>query len=448
MKDLSIETRNDAKSIFMAGVNSAHPKEAIVNTLSCKTTNEDADRSVIQSLESGNFDSVIILAFGKASILMTEGALSCISPQFISETPLVITNYENLEFRNNMEILGASHPIPNNDGLNAAKHVVKIISRAKKGQLVLALISGGASALLPSPPSSISLEEKCATTQLLLDSGASIHEINTVRKHISTLKGGQFAGLVRPASLHSLILSDVLDNNPTTIASGMASGDPTTFSESIAICRRNNLWGYIPNSVKKYLEDGLRGIIRETPSPDNSIFDGVGHTIVGSNTISLYAMNRKAKALGYRTQIISKSLAGEARNAGENLASYLLEPVQAPTAYLAGGETTVNVTGAGVGGRNQELSLAFALKAHTMPNQQPWVFLSAGTDGIDGPTDAAGGIVDQETILRISGTGQDPEQMLVNNDAYHALTCSSDILITGSTGTNVADLQVLLVHPI
>lgn len=378
---------------------------------------------------------------------MTEGALECVPEDLLIEAPVAVTSYENVIQHGKIQILGAGHPIPNADGLKAARKIAKTVRAAKADELILALISGGASALLPMPPPSITLEDKRNATQLLLTSGADIHEINTVRKHLSELKGGGLARLAYPAALQVLILSDVLDNDPGTIASGPTAGDLTTFSDAKGVFLRRGIWEQIPNSIQAHLDRGCDGLIDETTLPEDEIFRDVSNTIVGSNLISLDSICQSAKSAGYDVQIVSKALTGEARSVAEKFLMRASAPIERPTAFVAGGETTVTVRGSGLGGRNQEMALTFAIDADSRFNNLSWVFLSGGTDGIDGPTDAAGGLVDPGTIARIHNAGYDPRLLLDNNDAYHALDHAGDLLVTGATGTNVADLQILLIHP-
>ena len=378
---------------------------------------------------------------------MTEGALECVPEDLLIEAPVAVTSYENVIQHGKIQILGAGHPIPNADGLKAARKIAKTVRAAKADELILALISGGASALLPMPPPSITLEDKRNATQLLLTSGADIHEINTVRKHLSELKGGGLARLAYPAALQALILSDVLDNDPGTIASGPTAGDLTTFSDAKGVFLRRGIWEQIPNSIQAHLDRGCDGLIDETTLPEDEIFRDVSNTIVGSNLISLDSICQSAKSAGYDVQIVSKALTGEARSVAEKFLMRASAPIDRPMAFVAGGETTVTVRGSGLGGRNQEMALTFAIDADSRFNNLSWVFLSGGTDGIDGPTDAAGGLVDPGTIARIHNAGYDPRLLLDNNDAYHALDHAGDLLVTGATGTNVADLQILLIHP-
>jgi len=444
------QMRGHARTMFADAVAAADPRAAVVRTLH-KQPNSSQIQSTAkpQSFQLQEFSrrKVRVVAFGKAAITMTEGALECVPEDLLIEAPVAVTSYENVIQHGKIQILGAGHPIPNADGLKAARKIAKTVRAAKADELILALISGGASALLPMPPPSITLEDKRNATQLLLTSGADIHEINTVRKHLSELKGGGLARLAYPAALQALILSDVLDNDPGTIASGPTAGDLTTFSDAKGVFLRRGIWEQIPNSIQAHLDRGCNGLIDETTLPEDEIFRDVSNTIVGSNLISLDSICQSAKSAGYDVQIVSKALTGEARSVAEKFLMRASAPIERPTAFVAGGETTVTVRGSGLGGRNQEMALTFAIDADSRFNNLSWVFLSGGTDGIDGPTDAAGGLVDPGTIARIHNAGYDPRLLLDNNDAYHALDHAGDLLVTGATGTNVADLQILLIHP-
>ena len=444
------QMRGHARTMFADAVAAADPRAAVVRTLH-KQPNSSQIQSTAkpQSFQLQEFSrrKVRVVAFGKAAITMTEGALECVPEDLLIEAPVAVTSYENVIQHGKIQILGAGHPIPNADGLKAARKIAKTVRAAKADELILALISGGASALLPMPPPSITLEDKRNATQLLLTSGADIHEINTVRKHLSELKGGGLARLAYPAALQVLILSDVLDNDPGTIASGPTAGDLTTFSDAKGVFLRRGIWEQIPNSIQAHLDRGCDGLIDETTLPEDEIFRDVSNTIVGSNLISLDSICQSAKSAGYDVQIVSKALTGEARSVAEKFLMRASAPIERPTAFVAGGETTVTVRGSGLGGRNQEKALTFAIDADSRFNNLSWVFLSGGTDGIDGPTDAAGGLVDPGTIARIHNAGYDPRLLLDNNAAYHALDHAGDLLVTGATGTNVADLQILLIHP-
>jgi hydroxypyruvate reductase len=293
----------------------------------------------------------------------------------------------------------------------------------------------------------VTLAEKVAVTDLLLRSGADIHELNTVRKHLSRLKGGGLAAAARPAAVEALILSDVIGDDPSTIASGLTAPDPTTFGDARAVLVRRGVWDRAPAAVRARIERGCRGEEPETPKPGDPIFARVANRIIGSNGLSLDAAAGKARDLGYGTAVASRALAGEAREAAASLLGRILDGPRAgetPRAVLAGGETTVTIRGGGRGGRNQEMALAFALAAERSGPRGSWVFLSAGTDGRDGPTDAAGAVVDGSTLARGRRAGLDPRRALDDNDSYAFLDAAGALLRTGATGTNVADLQVFL----
>jgi glycerate 2-kinase len=400
---------------------------------------------------SGNWSKVHVIAFGKAACPMIKAALDSIPAQYLSGQAIAVTNYENVRAVPGVNVIGAAHPLPDAAGFNAAKLCAKTAQGAKEGELVLVLVSGGGSALIPYPVDPVTLQEKSLTTDLLLASGATINQINCVRKHLSQLKGGGLARMVAPADLHTLILSDVIGDDLSAIASGPTVPDETTFSDAVDILKNKYVWQKVPDSVRDYLESGQQGKARETPKSDESFFTTSSHTLCGSNKISVDAIMKAAREQGFEAILYSDNLCGEARDEAEKLALYAKNQFSKagnqPLALLAGGETTVTIKGNGRGGRNQEMALAFAIRAEEQALPGDWVFLSGGTDGRDGPTDAAGGMVDSCTIQRILAAGMNPSELLANNDSYNALNASHDLLMTGATGTNVADLQVLLIQP-
>jgi hydroxypyruvate reductase len=455
--------RQHALQIFQAGVDAADPYQAVKNSLN------------LAELAGGK---IHLIAFGKAACAMAQAAVELIPAQRLAGAGIAVTNYENVRTVANVEVLGAGHPLPNADGFFAAQKIAERVSQAQADDTLLVLISGGGSALLPYPVSGISLAEKIATTDLLLACGATINKINCVRKHLSQLKGGGLARLAAPAKVHALILSDVLGDDLSTIASGTTVPDTSTYSEAITVLQTKGVWVRVPKSVQQHLETGAQGLIAETPKTDDAGFKQSSYVLCASNTVSLKAAQAAAEQLGYHTQIYSEQLCGIARDEAEQLAIYATQKLIIPTlqrgnavdapaspnagalpdefprqsvgtikvALLAGGETTVNLKGNGKGGRNQEFALAFALAAqkHGLKN---WTLLSGGTDGRDGPTDAAGGVVDADSLQNMINAGINPSEYLDNNDAYTALNSANDLLITGATGTNVADLQILLLHP-
>ena len=415
--------RPNAHQIFQAGIAAANPYDAV------------KQHFVLDE----NYSKIHIIAFGKAACAMANAAQELIPPNLLGET-IAVTNYENVVAVENIEMIGASHPLPDSAGFEAAKRIAEIAKNAKFDELVLVLISGGGSALIPYPVDSISLDEKIATTNLLLSCGATIDEINCIRKHLSQLKGGNLANKIAPAKCHALILSDVLGDDLSVIASGTTVADESTFAEAIAILKSKNVWHDAPQSVKNYLEKA----ISETPK----VIENVTNTLIGSNEMSVETAVKAAQLLGYEVIRYDYPLCGEAREVAEEfvLAAKNTRFENEKIALITGGETTVTLRGNGKGGRNQEMAFAFAIAAEKHGLTNEWVFLSGGTDGIDGVSPAAGGIVDAGTLQRMKNAGVIPDELLENNDSYHALKSSNDLLMTGATGTNVADLQILLIH--
>ena len=315
---------------------------------------------------------------------------------------------------------------------------------AGAGDLVICLISGGGSALLPLPAEGITLEEKQAVTKLLLACGAPIEHINAVRKHISRIKGGQLARLAAPAAVESLLLSDVIGDPLDVIGSGPTAPDVSTFAEVSRILDHYAIRDRVPASILDRIDRGVRGEIPETPKPGDPIFARVRNTVIGGGRLALDAAARAARALGYRTLVLSSTIQGETREIARMHAAIAREvaehgrPVKPPACLISGGETTVTIKGAGLGGRNQEFALAAALEIHGLPNV---VVFSAGTDGTDGPTDAAGAIADGQTLDR----NPDAARYLDDNDSYRYFQPLGDLVMTGPTNTNVMDVRIMLI---
>ncbi|MDD1620991.1 MAG: DUF4147 domain-containing protein [Methylococcaceae bacterium] len=444
--------RQHAIAFFQAGVAAADPYLAVMRVLMADGEHLQLRLDLADAAKprTGNWPRIHLIAFGKAARAMAAAARDTIPLHRLVGRGIAVTNYDNASNLENIDVIGAGHPLPDTEGLRAAKIIAERARNAQHGDLVLVLVSGGGSALLPAPADVLTLEEKIATTDLLLACGASINQINCVRRHLSRLKGGGLARLAAPADLHALILSDVIGDDVSAIASGPTVPDDTTFSDAIAVLQSYKVWEQVPNTVQAYLKQGAQGLQPDTPKSGDAIFENTSYTLIGSNTISVDAVVSAAKQ-DFHVELYSKHLRGEARLAAEKLAIYaknlLTKGITQPTAIIAGGETTVTLSGNGKGGRNQEMALAFALAAQQHGLTSEWSFLSGGTDGRDGPTDAAGGIVDSGTLLRIRQTGLDPLAMLNHNDAYPALKAANDLLMTGATGTNVADLQILLLSP-
>lgn len=442
--------RQHAGAAFQAGVAAADPYAAVVGHLHVADACLAIGTNPMTSRQ-GRWSKIHLIAFGKAACRMAEAARDALTERFPCPQGLIVTNRENAQAIDGFETMLAGHPLPDADGLQAAARVVERVTAAQTGELVLALISGGGSALLPCPVAGVRLDDKIRVTQSLLACGADIAQINCVRKHLSRLKGGGLARLAAPADVHALILSDVLGDDLSAIASGPTVADPSTFAAAIAILRHYDIWAELPATVKNHLQQGADGLQDETVKPNDPLLKSVGQDLIGSNAISLHAVEQVCRAQGYQTQIFSQQLCGEARREAAQLAEHCHQLSQTklkqPTAILAGGETTVTLQGTGLGGRNQELALAFALSAERIGLTGSWTFLSGGSDGRDGPTDAAGGMVDPQSLQRMRQAGINPAQALDNNDSYHALRAADDLLITGATGTNVADLQIVLLHP-
>jgi hydroxypyruvate reductase len=352
-----------------------------------------------------------------------------------------------------LKIIEAGHPIPDRAGLQGAQQITGLLQNATERDLVLCLISGGGSALMTAPVTGISLTDLQALTQVLLACGATINEINTIRKHISQLKGGQLARLAAPGTVVSLILSDVVGDPLDVIASGPTVPDSSTFHDAWVVLSRYGVVDDIPASVRAHLSAGLKGEIADTPKPGDSIFKRVQNVIVGSNRLAARAAAEKATQLGFDTVLLTTFIEGEAREVGRIAAGLAKGMVRGetmhpagkllsePACLILGGETTVTLQGDGKGGRNQEMALAAALALAGWENV---LITCLATDGTDGPTDAAGAFVDGTTITRAAKLGLDAADYLTNNDAYHFFERLGDLLITGPTRTNVNDLTLIL----
>lgn len=388
-----------------------------------------------------------VVGMGKASARMAQ-ALEEILGDHITGG-LVVTAPGYLAPTRRIEVVEAAHPVPDERSLSAARRIAAIVDEAEEDDLVLVLISGGGSALLTLPAQGVSLADLMEANELLLRSGANIQEINAVRKHLSQVKGGQLARRAAPAQLLSLILSDVPGDPLDAIASGPTSPDPTTFQDAAEVLRRYQLWEQVPPPVRARIEAGLRGGVPETPKPGDPLFERVENLIVGSGRTAAEAAAEAASERGFTPLVLTTTLEGEAREVGKFFSALARElvrfgrPAPLPALLIAAGETTVTVRGDGKGGRNQEFALSAALGIDGVPGV---ALLSLGTDGRDGPTDAAGGLVDGGTAARIRAAGLDPEEALAQNDSYTALKAAGDLLVTGPTGTNVADLVLLAVR--
>ena len=339
-----------------------------------------------------------------------------------------------------VRLIEAGHPVPDARGEAAARALLDLVRTAAADDLVIVLISGGGSALAASPAPPITLEEKRAVTKLLLEAGATINELNAVRKHLSAFKGGQLARAASPARVVTLVLSDVIGDPLDVIASGPTVPDPSTFADAVEVLRGRAVWDRTPAAVRSRLEAGLRGEVEETPKPGDAVLARVENRVIGNNTLVTEAAVRRAAALGYRPTLLTRALEGEARVVAADLVARAAA-LPPPACLVAAGETTVTVRGRGLGGRCQEVALAAAL---AIGGRRELTLLAGGTDGTDGPTDAAGGLVDGDTVGRMTAASVDGRAALEDNDANPALAASGDLLVSGPTCTNLLDLYVVL----
>jgi len=437
------QAREDALAIFQAGVKAVDPAQAIKNHLILVENRLTVGK---KTYDLSGFDRISVVGTGKASAAMARGVEEILGKRLNSG--LVITKYGHALPLGKVQVIEAGHPVPDEAGIQGARQIVHFLEQRNEKDLVFFLISGGGSALLPLPVGELTLEDKQIVTKILLSVGANIHEINTLRKHLSQVKGGRLAKVACPASLISLVLSDVIGDDLGSIASGPTVPDHTTFADCLDILDKYQITDRLPSVVVDILNKGIRGEIEETPKPGDSIFDRAQNLIIGSNILAVKAAVKRAEELGYNTLILSTFIEGETRDVARVHAAIAKEilnsgnPVKRPACVISGGETTVTIRGRGKGGRNQEFSLAAALDIHGLGNI---VVFSAGTDGTDGPTDAAGAIADGMTVSRARKLRLNPDQYLRENDSYHFFEALNDLIITGPTYTNVMDLRIVLV---
>ena len=437
-----LELRTHAREIFFAGLAAVDPVTAIKNRVQLRRNLLQVDH---QSYNLDTIGKIVVLGCGKAAAPMAL-ALEGLLGDRISSGAVVVKYGHGLKLKR-IVVLEAGHPIPDEAGVRAAHQITQTLISCGERDLVFFLVSGGGSALLPYPADGLSIADKQRTTSLLLNSGATIAEVNAVRKHLSHLKGGQLARLAAPAKVVSLILSDVVGDAVEAIASGPTAPDSSTYAECLDILTRYRLCDRLPVAVIEHLVMGSRGEIAETPKDFSATFERVQNVIIANNRMAVSAARRRAEALGYRSVVFSDALEGESRIAARSFSTFVKKiietdkPILCPACVISGGETTVTVRGNGVGGRNQEFALAAAIELHGVDKI---VLLSAGTDGSDGPTDAAGAIIDGTTVERAVAMGLDPVAFLNENDSYHLLQAINDLFFTGPTMTNVMDLQVAL----
>lgn len=385
-----------------------------------------------------------ILSIGKASVPMARAIEVLLGPERLSGGVAVTrTGYGG--FVERINVIEAGHPLPK--GTDGADAVMAVADQVGPDDLVLCLLSGGGSALLASPPPGVPLSDLARTTELLLQSGVTIDEMNTVRRHLSQLQGGRLMARLHPATVVTLILSDVIGDRLESIASGPTVPDPTSFADACSVLKRVGLFEDIPQSVRAHLLAGDASAVPDTPNPGDPIFQEAHTILLGNNDTAVRAMAATAQALGFDVNVNPSPLLGEAREIGVRVADQAVALAASATskwALVAGGETTVTVRGDGLGGRNQELALAAATR---LDGAAGISLASLATDGTDGPTDAAGGLIDGRTIPLLRQRGMDVGTVLDRNDSHAALAMTEDLLWTGPTSTNVADLVLVLGEP-
>jgi len=444
MRDPDVR-REHLERIRVAALRAVEPASAVARAFSREGDRLRAGKTTTTLAPSSR---VRLVAAGKAAAAMTEAAAAVLGDRL--ESGVLVTKRGHLAGRAGTPAVAAfeaGHPVPDEEGRRAVAAIEELLSGGREGDVDVALLSGGASALLADPAEPLSLADLQATTGLLLRSGASIVELNAVRKHLSRLKGGGLARLAAPATVVALVLSDVVGDPLDVIASGPAAPDPTTFGDAWRVVERRGLADALPETVRRRLRDGVEGRLPETPKPGDALFDRVSCHVVGSNRLAALAATGEARELGYASLLLSTRVEGEAREVARVVAALGLgvlaegDPLPAPACLVLGGETTVTVRGNGRGGRNQELALAAALALDGVDGVS---VMALATDGSDGPTDSSGALVDGTTAAAIRAAGIDPSAALAENDAYPALEAAGAQLKTGPTGTNVNDLYVVL----
>ena len=437
------ELRQSARRIFDAAVRAVDPAEAIRRHLV-----RDGNRLAIgrADVDLARVGKVVVVGMGKAGAPMAAAVEEILGDRIARG--VVVIKYGHVQPTRTIRIHEAGHPVPDDAGIAGAQALLDHVAGLGPDDLVLVLISGGGSALTPAPVEGISLAEKQSLTKALLACGADIREMNTLRKHISRIKGGQLARAAAPARVFALILSDIVGDPLDAIASGPTVPDPRTYADGLAILDKYGIRQEIPASIRTHLEAGAVGRVPETPKPDDPLFARVKSVMVASNIQALEAAKAEAQRLGFRAMILSSFVEGETREIARMHAALALEtrssgnPLAPPVCLITGGETTVTLKGKGKGGRNQEFALAAALDIAGLPDV---VVLSAGTDGTDGPTDAAGALGDGDTVARAIALGLRPRAALDANDAYPFFERLGDLVMTGPTRTNVMDVRLVLI---
>jgi glycerate 2-kinase len=427
--------RRDVLAAVEAALKAADPRSLVRRELKLRGSRLTA-RSVGVDLE--RFRRVVVVGGGKASGLMAVEAERILGDR-IDEGVVVVPGYQKgLPHLKKVRFERSTHPLPSEKGARAVKKVLKVLEKVGAEDLVIVLLSGGCSAMMPAPPEGITVKELERTTNLLLKAGADIRETNCVRKHLSQIAGGRLVERARGAEVLALVISDVVGDDLGTIASGPTVPDPTTFADARAVLERRKIWRAVPAAVREAITTGVSGAAEETPKPGSRIFERVENLVIGSNADACAAARASLESRGYGV-VLRTQVTGEARQVGRDLAGMALSGGASHWAAIWGGETTVTVKGRGTGGRNQEVALAAAVE---LRGSSRVVIASVGTDGVDGPTKAAGAMVDGTTIERGRLLGLDASRSLDDNDSNSYFRALGDLVVTGPTGTNVNDLMI------
>ncbi len=442
------KARDDIKAVYSAAIAAANPSAAVKNHLKLEggKLRLYSLGKMIREYALKDFRNIFILGSGKATASMAKAVEEILGDKITAG--LISVKYGYTESLSSIETIEASHPVPDEHGREAAVRIREMAGKASRDDLIISLISGGGSALLPLPAPPITLDEKRAATDLLLRCGASIHEINAVRKHLSMVKGGNLARAAYPATIINLMISDVVGDDTDVIASGPFTADNSTFSSALDILNKYGLTGKVPRPVLDRLQEGAGGNIEENPKNGSPVFEKVSGVIVASNLLALMAAREEAERRGYHSIILSSLFEGETRDAAAFHCAVAREvqasgnPVPPPACLISGGETTVTVRGNGLGGRNMEFSLHSAVYLRGLHAVS---MASVGTDGTDGPTDAAGACADGTTAERSEALRLDIARYIGNNDSYNFFKELGDLIITGPTNTNVMDVRIFII---
>jgi glycerate 2-kinase len=436
--------RRDALTILGSALDAVEPAQAVHSKIKLRG---QSIRVEDKTYDLSQIERIYLVGGGKAGGAMAEAAESILGDKLTGGVVNVLKGTEGKHCLKKVKLIGASHPVPDEAGVRGVKEMLDMVSELTRNDLVIVIISGGGSALMPCPANSITLADLQTVTAKLLKKGATINDLNTVRKHLDSFKGGQLAKRCQPAEVLSLILSDVVGDPLDTIASGPTVPDSKTWVDAEAVLKKYDVWGETPPAIKERIKAGVTGSIPDTPKENDPVFKRTKNILVASNSYAAQAAFMRARQLKYNSMVLSTMVEGEARYVGSVYAGIARElatrkrPLDTPAAIIIGGETTVEVKGAGKGGRNQEVALGGA----KLISGLPCLIASLATDGFDGPTDSAGAIVDGATFEKANRSNLSIDATLKENDAYHFFDRLGDLLITGPTGTNVNDLALILV---